>query len=298
MGSYTCSVGPVSFKVIAEKKVSDCEKEYRYETGAVWREITQPNYNRELISAPIRTAKDFIDNLIPDYKDETRYSGVKEAIEYYHERGYFVNCGNAGFWSGIYYYYMRFEDALASLLTDEGFMSDLISRVGKYILRTTEEVLKLGADCAFWPDDLGTGQSLIFSPSIYEKYFYPLHKKMAELCHRYGALAHLHSHGHIQDLMDMIVDTGIDIINPIGPSDHNDLEYFKKRWGDKICLHGGISTRIMDMTEDEIREHTDHVLEIGLPGGRFIPRTESGIPPMPYEKMKFYLNCLKEKTGN
>ena len=121
---------------------------------------------------------------------------------------------------------------------------------------------------------------------------------MADLCHEHGAYLHLHSHGHIQDLMDGIVEAGVDILNPVGPSDHNDLTLFKSRWGDKITLHGGISTEIGTMSERQIREHVTEVISVGRVGGRFFPRTESGIPPMTVKKLKVYLDVLQEKCAN
>jgi len=84
------------------------------------------------------------------------------------------------------------------------------------------------------------------------------------------------------------------MINPIGPPDHNDLALFKRRWGDRITLCGGVSTLIDRMTDDEMRAHLAGVVAVGRAGGRFFPRTESGIPPMAPERIRFYLETLKE----
>jgi len=97
--------------------------------------------------------------------------------------------------------------------------------------------------------------------------------------------------------MDGIVEAGVDIIKPIGPSDHNDLAMFKRRWGDRITLHDGISTTNATMTEDELREHVHSVADGGRVGGRFFPRTESGMPPMRMEQAELYLEILKEARG-
>lgn len=91
----------------------------------------------------------------------------------------------------------------------------------------------------------------------------------------------------------ILLECGVDSI--FTPSDHNDLEYFKKHWGKKITFHGGISTTISEMSEEQMRKHVKEVVETGRKGGRFIPRTESGIPPMPVEKVLLYLDILKEE---
>ena len=71
------------------------------------------------------------------------------------------------------------------------------------------------------------------------------------------------------------------------------LGMFKRRWGERITLHGGISTTINNMSEAEIDRHVVEVVSVGRVGGRFFPRTESGISPMPAEKAMFYVNALK-----
>ncbi|MDO9540726.1 MAG: hypothetical protein Q7J98_00180 [Kiritimatiellia bacterium] len=98
--------------------------------------------------------------------------------------------------------------------------------------------------------------------------------------------------------MDGIVEAGVDILNPVGPSDHNDLALFKRRWGNKITFHDGISTTIGSMSEGEIRRHVAEVISVGRVGGRFLPRTESGIPPMPLAKALLYIQTLKEERSH
>ncbi|MCK5733458.1 MAG: hypothetical protein KAI38_04685, partial [Candidatus Latescibacteria bacterium] len=73
---------------------------------------------------------------------------------------------------------------------------------------------------------------------------------------------------------------------------HNDLEFFKQKWGDKITFLGGISTKIAQMNREEIESHIARVMEIGCRGSRFMPRTESGIPVMEPDKARFFIDTL------
>jgi uroporphyrinogen-III decarboxylase len=130
---------------------------------------------------------------------------------------------------------------------------------------------------------------------MFREYFFSWLKNLADLCHENNVHLHLHSHGHIGDLMDAIIEAGVDMVNPIGPSDNNDLSLFKQKWGDKITLHGGISTTIKDMNEEQMREHIHQVVSVGSQGGRFFPRTESGVPPMSLERTKLYIDILHEE---
>ena len=104
----------------------------------------------------------------------------------------------------------------------------------------------------------------------------------------------MHSHGNIAKIMDYIVEAGIDIIHPIGPGDNNDLDMFKRKWGNRICINGGFSKMIGRMDYEQIKEHIDSVLMTGLPGGGFIPCLESGIPHMDLAKMDYFLKYRNE----
>jgi uroporphyrinogen decarboxylase len=173
----------------------------------------------------------------------------------------------------------------------------LFDMTRRFSVDAAKRLLRLGVDAIGSASDLGTGSSLLFSPGMFRTYVFPWLKEISDLCHDNGALFHLHSHGHIEAIMDGIVEAGVDIINPIGPSDNNDLAMFKERWGDRITLHGGISTTISGMDREDIEAHVRDVVSVGRRGGRFFPRTESGIPPMPVEKAVFYLDTLKRECS-
>lgn len=100
--------------------------------------------------------------------------------------------------------------------------------------------------------------------------------------------------------MDGLIENGVDLLNPVGPSDHNDLRLFKQRWGDKITFLGGISTTVAQMNKKEIESHIAQVMEIGCKGNRFMPRTKSGIPAMGPDKAHFFIDTLahyRERYG-
>lgn len=272
---------------------------YRYETGAVWRESYRPTFCREMLEFPIHSPSDALAFEMPDAMEPSRADDeqIRQTVQAYHDAGYFVQGGIVGAWQAIYYYLTSFDNILMWMAVEPKAAHALFDMTTKFSLDSAKRLLDCGVDAIFPPSDLGSGQGLLFSPAMFREYVFPWLKALADLCHDYGAWFHLHSHGHIQDLMDGIVEAGVDIINPIGPSDHNDLALYKQRWGDRITLHGGISTTIASMDEEGIRAHVHEVISIGRKGGRFFPRTESGIPPMPVEKALLYIRLLKEERA-
>ena len=272
---------------------------YRYETGAVWLERYTPTFNREATEFPINTPEEALTYRMPDANEPDRMDDeeMRRRVQAFHDAGYFVQGGAMGAWYGIYYFLTSFDNVLTWMACEPEAAHALFDVTSTFSIKSAKRLLACGVDCIFPASDLGSGSGLLFSPAMFRAYVFPWLKELADLCHDHDAFFHLHSHGHIEELMDGIVEAGVDILNPIGPSDRNDLAMFKRRWGGKITLHGGVSTTINTMTEAEIREHVAEVMAVGCVGGRFFPRTESGIPPMPLDKALFYVNVLKEERA-
>jgi len=283
---------------IKQQSISKDERchRYRYETGAIWREEYEPTFCREPLSFPINSPHEALHFQMPDANQADRFDHqqMRQAVKKFHDAGFFVQGSVIGAWQGIYYYLTSFDNILMWMASEPEAAHALFAKTAKFSLDSARRLLEIGVDAVFPPSDLGLGQGLLFSPGMFREYVFGWLKELAELCHQYGAYLHLHSHGHIEELMDDIVAAGVDIINPIGPSGHNDLTLFKRRWGDRITLHGGISTTIAGMTKAQMQAHIEDVISIGRCGGRFFPRSESGIPPMPREKALFYIGTLKQ----
>ena len=288
--SLSIGIGP---KVETISK-SNNHHTYRYETGAVWHESYKPTFCRQALEYPINVIEDIDNFVMPELGLDVNFNSMKKTVEAWKDAGYFVQGNTWGAWQGIYYLLTKFENILMWMAIEPDAAEKLFKMMSDYSIKAAKILLEAGVDAIFVPSDLGSGQGLLFSPNMFYKYVFPWLKNLADLCHSYGAILHLHSHGHIQDIMDGIVESGVDLLNPVGPSDNNDLSFFKEKWGSKISFMGGISTTIASMSIEEIDQHVAEVMKIGCKGSRFFPRTESGIPAMPIEKVLAYLDILKK----
>jgi hypothetical protein len=275
----------------AEKTLSEtpAERVLQYETGAVWRERYQPVFCREPLRFPVNSPEDVFKFKMPPPAWDTDIPG---RVRFFKEKGYFVQGVVPGVWGHVYYYLTSMENILLWMAAEEEAAFKIFDIMGAYIVELCGRLLDAGVDAIFTANDLGTGSSLLFSGDLFKRFIFPWLKKISDICHQRGAFLHLHSHGHIQDIMDTLVDAGVDILNPVGPSDRNDLAFFKRKWGGKITLLGGVSTTVADMSGEEIEAHIARVMEAGCGRGRFMPRTESGIPLMPVGKARFFIDTL------
>lgn len=91
-------------------------------------------------------------------------------------------------------------------------------------------------------DDWGTQANLIASPKVYRKLFLPFYKRVTDECHRIAPQVKLflHSCGAIYDLIDPVIESGFDILNPVQwcAGKHSYQEWKDKARG-RIALWGG-----------------------------------------------------------
>lgn len=147
-------------------------------------------------------------------------------------------------------------------------------------------MLEAGVDCIAFVDDLGSENALLFRPELYDRFFFPWHAALCDLAHSFGAHVHMHSHGNINRILDRIVDTGIDMLNPLDPTEGMDLATIKEKYGRRVTLVGGMDKFIFEQNMDEIERRLQRALNIGSPNGRFILMDTGGIPET-FSKQKF-----------
>ena len=209
---------------------------FQFENGARWR-INKRPFRRDYVDYPIKNRRDLLNYRFPDPDEQWRYEGVAEEAAYFRKKGYFTSAEIHGFFSGVWYRYTDLYTLLISLKKDRGFARDLIDSVGEFNLRSAEHLLESGIDSILFCDDLGHKTGMLISPEDYERFIYPWHKRIANLCHQYGSYCHLHSHGHINDLIPLLIDAGIDILNPVDYKEGLDIEGLKASYGDKLTFY-------------------------------------------------------------
>jgi uroporphyrinogen decarboxylase len=120
-------------------------------------------------------------------------------------------------------------------------------------------------------DDLGMQNSLLISPEMIEEFVVPRFKKMIDLAHNYGIKFLLHTDGNVESIIPLLIDIGVDILDPIQP-ECMDPVAIKRKFGRDICLRGGIS--VQDVFSrgsiDDVVKETRRIVEALKPGGGYI----------------------------
>lgn len=120
-------------------------------------------------------------------------------------------------------------------------------------------------------EDLGSQESLLFSPWQIREFLIPGMKRMIDLAHQAGAYAFFHSDGAIRPILPEMIEAGIDILNPIQwRCAGMGREELKRDFGARVVFHGGVDNQytLARGTVAEVRKEVEDNLRIlGEEGG-------------------------------
>jgi uroporphyrinogen decarboxylase len=91
-------------------------------------------------------------------------------------------------------------------------------------------------------DDWGTQNNLIASPRVFRQLFLPYYRRINDECHRLAPQLKqfLHCCGAVYDLLDLVIEAGFDIINPVQwPAGGHSSQEWKDKVRGRLALWGG-----------------------------------------------------------
>lgn len=120
-------------------------------------------------------------------------------------------------------------------------------------------------------EDMGSQETLLYSPQQIRQFFIPRMKRMIDIAHQAGAYAFHHNDGAIREIIPEMIKAGIDILNPIQwRCKGMNRKTLKRDFGDKLIFHGGMDnqyTLAFRSKEKICQEVMDNLRILGRGGG-------------------------------
>ncbi|NLM94700.1 MAG: hypothetical protein GX165_03980 [Firmicutes bacterium] len=230
----------------------------------------------------------------PDPEDPGRYRGVVERARELREKTdygvmFVFNVNVVHVTQFMRGFYLWFED----LLLRPELLRTMMRRVVDIHLAVGERILPQVApyvDIVQVSDDMGTQDRLQFSPEIYREIIKPFHREIYNMIHDLtSAKLWLHSCGAISEVLDDLIEIGVDIINPVQVAAKGmEIESLKERFGDRIVFWGGIDTQklLPQGSPEEVAETVRRTAKIlGKGGGYVLCGTHNIQPEVPVENI-------------
>lgn len=192
---------------------------------------------------------------------------------------------------------MGFEAFCFALIENPGLVEALFERVGRIVMRNLKNACEFSSVGAiFFADDLAYTEGLLVSPAHLRRHFFPWLREAVSIAKRRGLPFIYHTDGRILEVMDDIVEAGVDAIQPIEPK-AMDIVEFKKQYGDRICVIGNIDlgyTLTMGTPEEVDAEVRDRIQRLA-PGGGYMVSSSNSIPEyVPVENFRAMLESTRK----
>lgn len=251
--------------------------------GALRRDWVDHRSTPELLDFPIKSKADWRElrkRLTPD-PGRVNWEAVRQQHAAWREQGKFICIsavpGYEATWQKI-----GPEALLLAIAEDPDWVREMYECDTEMNIGMAKLYLERGLDFdgAWLWDDLGYRNALLFSPRAYREQLFPCHKRLCDLFHSHGWPVILHSCGRVRELVPMLIEAGLDCLQPLEVKAGMDLQELVREYGRHLCLMGGVDVRAL-FAEDEsvMEEEVKTKLAIGMsnPGG-YVFHSDHSIP--------------------
>lgn len=150
--------------------------------------------------------------------------------------GYCCGLGFGAFFGGIDESIAMFDDPAGVLASHERTLASYLTRAGKIIDRFGGclQLITIG-------DDMGTQDRPMCRPSMIERFSIPFIQRFCDFIHRNSDIkVFMHNCGSIKPLIPLLIDAGVDVLNPVQISAKNmEPAALKAEFGERIIFWGG-----------------------------------------------------------
>jgi len=237
-------------------------------------QLTEPAYGQVL------TLDEALEVPLTDPDDETIYAPVRRDVEHHkQQRGRAIFCQTPGVFECANGY-LGLQAALGYMATEPQKMLALFRRLATWAKTYIDNCLELDVDVVHISDDWGENGRLMFSPEMFRELIAPAERIHASHAKARGAYLSLHCDGYFACVLDELVTMGFDCVHPVQESAGMDLVHFKRSYGGKLCMYGGLDVRAVlgRGNLSRLRAEITRVMGIMRPGGGFIFCTSHTVP--------------------
>jgi uroporphyrinogen decarboxylase len=137
-----------------------------------------------------------------------------------------------------------FEKFLLDLALQPALPQYIMERITEVHIENLKTILDRAGDMidmVYFYDDLASQESLLVSRQMYQSQIMPFHQRIIDAAKAYNKPVMLHCCGAAFPLIDLFIDMGVDVLNPIQPNARDmNPKKLQDRYAGRIAFHGGI----------------------------------------------------------
>ncbi len=264
------------------------------EFGVTWSMPDDQRLYMDISHHPLAgaTIRDVENYPFPLGNDPSRFAGLREkASRLRNGTPFAISSGICGVTYEICWYMRGLEQWFVDMVENPSFCEALLERTSRFWMDWMAGFLGEAGDLLdviMIGDDLAGQDGPLFSPSFYRSVVKPRQRRVIDEIRKHTrARIWYHTCGSCLDLIQDLLDNGIDILNPVQISARNmNPDDLKRRFGNRLVFWGGgiDAQHILPFaTPAEVRRHVEANLRSFKPGGGYVfcncHNIQAGVPP-------------------
>ena len=154
-----------------------------------------------------------------------------------------------------------YQNLLFDFIDEDSRIWELIEIVENFNMGIVLRYIEIGVDVFGYPDDLGMQKGPMLSPADFRKYIKPSYERLMKPAREKGIPVHMHSDGDIRDLVDDLINGGVDIVNLQDLV--NGIDFISRRLAGKTCVELDIDRQDITVfgTPQDIDKHIRNAVD-------------------------------------
>ena len=179
------------------------------------------------------------------------------------------------------WFLMGMEQFFELIMTDTARAKKLLHLIADFNVEIARQYIQQPIECIFVGDDYGNQSALMMSPVLWRELIKPELSRVLQVYRQAGKIIKFHSCGHITEIVEDLIEIGVNIIHPC-QARANNLAEWGERFTGRVVFDGGVDTQYTMMmgTPDEIRaEARLRLQQLGRdPGGGLLLWADQNMP--------------------
>lgn len=264
------------------------------EWGCVW-EFRKEGISGEVKQSPLEDWAALDTYRIPPPPHAAPEASARLKADMARQKERYVGWGSAGQLFERMQYLRGVENLFMDIALDAEEVTVLADRlVEEYLAPAVSIAIEAGADIVGFGDDWGTQQALLIHPAAWRRIFKPRYRRLFEKVHEGGALVWMHSDGMIMEIVDELIEIGVDVLNP--QIQTMDWKALRARTAGRLCLSPDLDRQhlLPFGTSEQVAEHVKAVHDtFASPEGGLIYYAPIG-EDVPLDNVKTILRTFHE----
>lgn len=240
------------------------------EWGAIWENIGICKMG-EVKSYPLENWNEWDKLNIPDVDDSHRWEEAEKHALENSKSDKFIIAGGISLYERIHFI-RGLENTWMDIYLEPENLKMIIDLLVDMNLKAIKHYKKLGADGYMFCDDWGLQDKLMIAPEKWREFWKPAYQRVYEAAHKAGMLTLLHSCGHIVEILDDLIDAGLDVIQ-MDQQQNMGLDLLSERFSGRITFWCPVDIQNMMCrgSLDDIRNYANEMFnKLSTPAGGFI----------------------------